>query len=793
MMEQAKEVLKKYFGFDSFRPMQEDIVSTVLSKQDAFVLMPTGGGKSVCYQLPALILPGVTLVISPLISLMKDQVDSLRANGVKAEYLNSSLTNLESDLIVQRCRKGDIKLLYVSPEKALASLDYFIKQLDVSLIAIDEAHCVSSWGHDFRPEYKALIQLREAHPNATLMALTATADRLTQKDILEFIGLRNPKTYISSFDRPNLSLSVRFGLKSKDRLRDILDVIDSHKNQSGIIYCLSKKNTEALAGELQHAGVNATYYHAGMTPERRSQVQEDFIRDNVQVVCATIAFGMGIDKSDVRFVMHYNLPKTIENYYQEIGRGGRDGEACFTRLYWSLGDIITLRSFAVESGAQQMNLEKLNRMQEFAESRICRRKVLLNYFGENLRDNCGNCDVCKNPPTHFDGTLHTQKALSAVKRAELIGEKLTISNLINVLRGSKSQEIVERKLDTIKTYGVGKEISYADWNYFILQMIQLGALELLYEEGNVLRPTVFGEGILKGSYSIDLVNPIVESAQIGKRAFKKKDDAPETLFNTLRARRKILADLEDVPPYIIFNDVTLHEMVEKLPLTEGEMLEITGMSEHKFNKYGYDFLDILLKNAPAKYHTKVDVKEALTEEKVNAYIKEIQAAGISVSGTVIAKFLLGNADDRYMEKARNISFYGILRDEFKVKELFEKIRPFVDPVKQSQGQERNDQLEKMTNDFLARIGANKLSSSDKALFLNQARLLPIPQKDEQELAQKNYKRSGMKWSDQETALLKDLVAHTQDIDELAEVLERSPKSIRFALLHFVNLPISEFT
>lgn len=792
-MEQAKEVLKKYFGYDSFRPMQEDIVSTVLSKRDAFVLMPTGGGKSVCYQLPALMLPGVTLVISPLISLMKDQVDSLRANGIKAEYLNSSLTNQESDIIVQRSRKGEIKLLYVSPEKALASLDFFIKQLDVSLIAIDEAHCVSSWGHDFRPEYKALHRLREAHPNATLMALTATADRLTQKDILEFIGLNNPQTFISSFDRPNLSLSVRFGLKSKDRLRDILDVIDTHKNQSGIIYCLSKKNTEALAGELQHAGINATYYHAGMTPERRSQVQEDFIRDNVQVVCATIAFGMGIDKSDVRFVMHYNLPKTIENYYQEIGRGGRDGEACFTRLYWSLGDIITLRSFAVESGAQQVNLEKLNRMQEFAESRICRRKVLLNYFGENLRENCGNCDVCNNPPTHFDGTLHTQKALSAIKRAELIGQKLTISNLINVLRGSRSQEIVERKLDTIKTYGIGKEISYADWNYFILQMIQLGAFELMYEEGNVLRATVFGEGLLKGSYAIDLVHPIIEASSADKRSAKKPKEISDSLFDTLRARRKLLADMEEVPPYIIFNDVTLHEMVEKLPLTPSEMLEITGMSEHKLQKYGYDFLDLILKNAPVKYKTKASAKEALTEEKIQGYIKEIQAAGISVSGTVIAKFLLGNADERYIEKARNISFYGILRDEFKVKELFEKIRPYVDPIKQNEYQNRNDQLEEKTNDFLAKLGSNKLTPSDKQLFLSQARQLPLPEKEAADLEKKEYKRSGMKWSDQETALLKDLVAHTQDIDELAEVLERSPKSIRFALLHFVSLPISEFS
>lgn len=792
-MEQAKEVLKKYFGYDSFRPMQEDIVSTVLSKRDAFVLMPTGGGKSVCYQLPALMLPGVTLVISPLISLMKDQVDSLRANGIKAEYLNSSLTNQESDIIVQRSRKGEIKLLYVSPEKALASLDFFIKQLDVSLIAIDEAHCVSSWGHDFRPEYKALHRLREAHPNATLMALTATADRLTQKDILEFIGLNNPQTFISSFDRPNLSLSVRFGLKSKDRLRDILDVIDTHKNQSGIIYCLSKKNTEALAGELQHAGINATYYHAGMTPERRSQVQEDFIRDNVQVVCATIAFGMGIDKSDVRFVMHYNLPKTIENYYQEIGRGGRDGEACFTRLYWSLGDIITLRSFAVESGAQQVNLEKLNRMQEFAESRICRRKVLLNYFGENLRENCGNCDVCNNPPTHFDGTLHTQKALSAIKRAELIGQKLTISNLINVLRGSRSQEIVERKLDTIKTYGIGKEISYADWNYFILQMIQLGAFELMYEEGNVLRATVFGEGLLKGSYAIDLVHPIIEASSADKRSAKKPKEISDSLFDTLRARRKLLADMEEVPPYIIFNDVTLHEMVEKLPLTPSEMLEITGMSEHKLQKYGYDFLDLILKNAPVKYKTKASAKEALTEEKIQGYIKEIQAAGISVSGTVIAKFLLGNADESYIEKARNISFYGILRDEFKVKELFEKIRPYVDPIKQNEYQNRNDQLEEKTNDFLAKLGSNKLTPSDKQLFLSQARQLPLPEKEAADLEKKEYKRSGMKWSDQETALLKDLVAHTQDIDELAEVLERSPKSIRFALLHFVSLPISEFS
>jgi ATP-dependent DNA helicase RecQ len=797
-MTQAQEVLKKHFGYESFRPQQEDIINTVLSKRDAFVLMPTGGGKSLCYQVPALLLPGITLVISPLISLMKDQVDTLVANGIKAAFLNSSLTNSQADNISKLCRMGEIKILYISPEKAIASADWFLKSLPVDLIAIDEAHCISSWGHDFRPEYKQLHQLRNHHPNATMMALTATADRLTQKDILEFLGLNTPEIFISSFDRPNLQLSVKFGLKAKEKFKDILDVLEQHPNSSGIIYCTSKKNTEALAGELQHAGVKAAYYHAGMNSEQRSKIQENFIRDEIQVVCATIAFGMGIDKSNVRFVLHYNLPKTIESYYQEIGRGGRDGMPCFTRLYWSFGDLILLRQFADESGAQQVNVEKLNRMQEFAESRICRRKVLLNYFGENLRENCGNCDVCKNPPSHFDGTILTQKALSAIRRAETIQQKLTVPLLINVLRGSQQHEIIEKNLQTIKTYGAGKDLSYQEWNYYVLQMIQVGSMHLLYETGNALEITPFGDMILKNQFTVDLIKPQEYVPQEKKKASDKKSapalsDKSSSLFEELRAHRKRLASLEDVPPYVIFHDSTLHEMVERLPLTPDEMLEISGMSEHKFKKYGYDFLDLIVKNSPVPYKPKVNVEKALMPAIIQGYIDEINALQIPLTTTTLTKLLLGSQDEKFESFATKVSFYGILRDEFKVKELFEKLRNYVEPVVNQIQDEKQQQLYNTTDTFLKKLGDRKLSEKDLVFFQEKAKALPLPDKDRMSGSESTPRRTGMKWSEQELQLLEDLLCHTSDIKDFETILERTEKSIRFALLNYSTRPISEFT
>ena len=455
------EALQRYFGYNSFRQNQQEIITHVMGGADALVLMPTGGGKSICYQIPALMLPGTAIVISPLISLMKDQVEALRANGIEAEALNSG-NDLTADTVIRRkCVSGGLKLLYLSPEKAIAEAEHLLQYTRISLFAIDEAHCISQWGHDFRPEYTQLGALREKFPDIPMMALTATADKITRQDIIRQLRLKDAKEFISSFDRPNLSLTVKRGYKGKEKLRFIVNFIKARPMEAGVIYCLSRKGTESLAADLRRLGINAAPYHAGLTTTERSQTQEAFKRDSLLVVCATIAFGMGIDKSNVRWVIHYNMPKSLESFYQEIGRAGRDGAPADTILFYSLADIIQLTEFAKQSGQQDVNINKLRQMREYAESNVCRRRILLNYFSEQTGHDCGNCDICANPPRRFDGTRYVQMALSAIKRAD---EQIRISTTIEIVRGMRSPTVLRKGYDQLKTFGVGRDITSNRWD-----------------------------------------------------------------------------------------------------------------------------------------------------------------------------------------------------------------------------------------------------------------------------------------------------------------------------------------
>lgn len=599
------QTLKTYFGYDSFRPLQEEIIRHILDGNDALVLMPTGGGKSICYQLPALLREGTAVVVSPLISLMKDQVEALCANGISAGALNSSNDETENAALRRACTEGRLKLLYISPEKLLAEANYLLRDMHISLFAIDEAHCISQWGHDFRPEYAQMGILHQQFPHVPIIALTATADKITREDIIGQLHLNHPRTFISSFDRPNLSLTVKRGYQQKEKSKTILDFIARHPGESGIIYCMSRSKTESVAQMLQKQGIRTSVYHAGLSPSLREKAQDDFINDRVQVVCATIAFGMGIDKSNVRWVIHYNLPKSIESFYQEIGRAGRDGLPSDTLLFYSLADLILLTKFATESGQQNINLEKLQRMQQYAESDICRRRILLSYFGEIADHDCGNCDVCKNPPERFDGTVIVQKALSAIVRTD---QQIGTGVLVDILRGNMSPEVVGKGYQQLKTFAAGRDVPARDWHDYLLQMLQLGYFEIAYNENNHLKITSAGSDVLFGRATARLVVIRREEANETKRGRKRKETVPaqelplglpntenKALFEALRKLRKRLADEEALPAYIVLSDKVLHLLSTSRPTNLEEFGNISGIGEHKKKKYGKEFINLIRK------------------------------------------------------------------------------------------------------------------------------------------------------------------------------------------------------
>jgi ATP-dependent DNA helicase RecQ len=586
----AIEILQRVFGYHQFREHQQQIIDQVVAGGDAFVLMPTGGGKSLCYQIPALLRGGIGIVVSPLISLMKDQVDALIANGVRAACYNSSLGAVESRQVLAQLHAGMLDLLYVAPERLLS--DGFLerlKGLEIALFAIDEAHCVSQWGHDFRPEYIQLGSLHQHFPNVPMLALTATAEKQTRLDILQRLKLTRPLQVVASFDRPNIRYTVIDKLRPYEQLKQFLV---GRREESGIVYALSRKRVEEIAKKLQQDGFRAAAYHAGMNAESRRSVQEDFLRDDLQIVVATVAFGMGIDKPNVRFVVHYDLPKNIESYYQETGRAGRDGLPAEALLLFGYGDIAVARGLIERGGNPEQNrieLQKLNAMAAFAEAGTCRRRALLGYFGEPLQEDCGNCDICLDPPESFDATEDARKALSCVYR---VGQRFGIGHVVDVLRGGRTEKILNLRHEQLSTWGIGREMSVEHWSHLLRQLIHLGYLEQDMANYSVVKLTTAAWPLLRGEIELSLSRPRVKP-QRKKKAPRKVAglEYNEELFQLLRARRKQIADRDGVPPYVVFGDGSLAEMAAVLPTSDEELLEINGVGLRKLKRYGADFID----------------------------------------------------------------------------------------------------------------------------------------------------------------------------------------------------------
>lgn len=595
--ERAEALLRRFYGYNSFRPLQLEIIISAVEGRDSVVLMPTGGGKSICYQIPALLSEGgMTIVVSPLIALMKDQVTALTSNGIPAAAVNSLQSEEENRHILEQLFSGRVKILYISPERLLTEIDRWSRDLPISLFAIDEAHCISQWGHDFRPDYTRLSRIKELFPHVPVMALTATADRLTRDDIAAQLCLRDPQLFLGSFDRPNISLRVINNPGKKGRLQYISTLIERYRYDAGIVYCISRKAAESMDADLRAMGYRSAVYHAGLSTEARNRAQERFINGDLQVVCATVAFGMGIDKSNIRWVVHNNMPGSIESYYQEIGRAGRDGVKAEAVMFYSYSDLITHQSFVEESGLQSVNAEKLKRMREYAEASLCRRRILLSYFNETMDHDCGNCDVCLNPPERMDGTVIAQKAMSAIIRTE---GQAGFSMLIDILRGAARQDLMQRGFHLIKTYGAGRDLSFAEWNCYLSQLIQLGLVDIAYNEGNHLKVTAYGAEVLRERREVTLARyKEPERRKSGRK--REEPEMPELkpaerLLAELKEVRLKLARKEQVPPYIVLSDKVLLELVRLEPTDMEAFSKVEGVGEKKTVRYWKPFVTAIRK------------------------------------------------------------------------------------------------------------------------------------------------------------------------------------------------------
>ncbi|TKI04162.1 ATP-dependent DNA helicase RecQ [Martelella alba] len=587
----ALQILHDTFGYQQFRPGQQALINAVISGRDCLAVMPTGGGKSLCYQIPALVAEGLTLVVSPLISLMKDQVDQLLAYGVPAACLNSSQTREQQHEIIAACREGRLKLLYIAPERLM--MDNMLDQLSswrLAMIAVDEAHCISQWGHDFRPEYRALGQVKGHFPHIPFIALTATADDATRRDIVRLLALRDPLIQVSSFDRPN----IRYTLVEKYKpIEQLWHFVQGQRGKGGIIYCNSRSRVEDISARLQSKGISADAYHAGLSNERRAQVQEAFQRDDLQVVVATVAFGMGINKPNVRFVLHYDIPRNIESYYQETGRAGRDGLPAEAVLFYDPADMAWLRRCLEEKPAgEQLEIErhKLNAMGAFAEAQTCRRLVLLNYFGENRQQPCGNCDICLDPPKRYDGLEDARKALSCVYR---VGQRFGMGYVVDVLRGANSQRIREYAHDKLPVYGIGRDRSQEHWVSVLRQLIHLGFISQNIARHSALQLTESARPVLRGEAPLMLAQPRVANLKTRSAPKTYGGNYDRQLFAKLRKLRKSLSDEANVPPYVVFNDATLLEMAEQLPATPHDLLRVNGVGHRKLDRFGMPFLTVI--------------------------------------------------------------------------------------------------------------------------------------------------------------------------------------------------------